>query len=276
MKATYRTHLSDPSIFVEVVPIGDAAIQHKIHEVYRLQYLKDVILPRVLEDSSFTIINSFIYFHQVDIVQYLFTNEDFWRELFDIFPDAGTTAVAQKKPASDSPPSSEVTEKQVNAVAFLQSYAQMVKTLQPGMRTSTFRKLSEVGFLRILGFCLSSPRMAANQAVRVATVEILMLLVDHDTGSIRNFVLKEQKDGKRKTLLHALIEALHGEQELGIKAQLAEAIRVLVLPAGEVAATEVRKYHRCDRVDIDTSITDRRCSHQARRSKCPKFLAVLL
>ena len=84
--------------------------------------------------------------------------------------------------------------------------------------------------------------MAANQAVRVASVEILMLIVDHDTASIRAYVLKENGAGKKKTLLLALIEAFHGEQELGIKAQLAEAIRVLVLPAGEVLPTEVSSY----------------------------------
>jgi len=153
----------------------------------------------------------------------------------------------EKKPSSDSSrtngsqsksPNSEVTEKQINAVAFLQSYAQMVKQLQPGMRATTFRKLSEAGVLRILGHCLTSPKMAANQAVRVASVEILMLIVDHDTASIRAYVLKENGAGKKKTLLLALIEAFHGEQELGIKAQLAEAIRVLVLPAGEVLPTE--------------------------------------
>lgn len=242
MKATYRTHLSDPHIFVEVVPLGDAATERKIHEVYRLQYMKDVILPRALEDSAFTIINSFIYFHQVDIVQYLFQNEGFWKELFGLFPDASAAeadAASGKKHTNGV--SAEVSDKQVNAVAFLQSYAQMVKTLQPGMRASTFRKLSEVGVLRILGYCLSSPKMAANQAVRVASVEILMLIVDHDTASIRNFVLKEVKEGKSeksKTLLTALIGAFQSEQELGVKAQLAEAIRVLVLPAGEVSATE--------------------------------------
>ena len=246
MKATYRTHLSDPNIFVEVVPVGDANIEHKIHEVYRLQYMKDVILPRVLDDSAFTIINSFIYFHQVDIVQHLYSKELFWKQLFDIFPDAaaGTTNKADEKiPIQSngalSKPSNEVSEKQVNAVAFLQSYAQMAKQLQPGMRASTFRKLSEVGVLRILGYCLTDPKMADNQAVRVATVEIFMLIVDHDTASIRSFVLKEHAAGKKKTLMLALIEAFTGEQELGIKAQLAEAIRVLVLPAGEVLATEV-------------------------------------
>ena len=254
MKATYRTHLSDPNIFVEVVPVGDIGIEHKIHEVYRLQYMKDVILPRVLDDSAFTIINSFIYFHQVDIVQYLCTNETFWKDLFAIFPDvnaADTVKANEKKPSSDSSrtngsqsksPNSEVTEKQINAVAFLQSYAQMVKPLQPGMRATTVRKLSEAGVLRILGHCLTSPKMAANQAVRVASVEILMLIVDHDTASIRAYVLKENGAGKKKTLLLALIEAFHGEQELGIKAQLAEAIRVLVLPAGEVLPTEVSSY----------------------------------
>jgi protein phosphatase 4 regulatory subunit 3 len=33
-------------VFREVVPISDAAVRAKIHQTYRMGYLKDIILPR--------------------------------------------------------------------------------------------------------------------------------------------------------------------------------------------------------------------------------------
>ena len=42
----HRQFLNTCVAFKEVVPIQDPAILGKIHQTYRLQYIKDVILPR--------------------------------------------------------------------------------------------------------------------------------------------------------------------------------------------------------------------------------------
>lgn len=246
MKAAYRAHLSDPSLFVEVVPISDDSIKSKIHQIYRLQYIKDVILPRVLDDNAFQIVNSIIYFHQVDIVQYLSKRDEFWKEIFEgTFPDQKVNGAVdskeQKEPTANGAEHAEDHEaKQQDAIAFLQSFAQMVKQLQISMRTQHFRALSERGMLRVLEYALLNTRLHDVQPIRIAVVEILMLLVDNDPSSIRSFVLKEhERPGKQQTLMTAIISAFHKEEDLGVKAQLAEAIRVLLLPPGEAAATEV-------------------------------------
>lgn len=48
-QATRRQHrefLRERVVFREVVPISDPAVRAKIHQTYRIGYLKDVILPR--------------------------------------------------------------------------------------------------------------------------------------------------------------------------------------------------------------------------------------
>lgn len=42
----HRDFLRERVVFREVVPISDAAVRAKIHQTYRMGYLKDVILPR--------------------------------------------------------------------------------------------------------------------------------------------------------------------------------------------------------------------------------------
>lgn len=85
MKASYREHLANPSHFTEVVPIRNAALLAKIHQTHRLHYLKDVVLARILEESTFSMLNSAIYFNEVDIVNEVASDGPFLKELFAIF-----------------------------------------------------------------------------------------------------------------------------------------------------------------------------------------------
>ncbi|GAA6033750.1 hypothetical protein JCM8097_004413 [Rhodosporidiobolus ruineniae] len=89
MRASYRAHLSSPSSFVSVVPphLLPPALLTKIHHTHRLHYLKDVVLARVLEDSTFSMLNSHIYFNEVDIVNEITGARELVREVFRILEE---------------------------------------------------------------------------------------------------------------------------------------------------------------------------------------------
>lgn len=289
MKANYREHLSDPSRFREVVPIRDGPTLTKIHQTYRLQYLKDVILARIIDDPTFSMLNSFIFFHQVDIVQHLQNDEAFLNELFSIFetpeaplaaPPAVTAAAAEPKlpiigPRLPStavligptlPPSTETKEpastadgprelpkltkeqhdKQHAAILLLQQFCSLAKNLQIAARNQFYRLMGERGLLRVLecalvrtssfiqkaqgllvpDLCVET-EAEEEQSIRVATIEILMMVIDHNPNGVRSYCLKQDSQGKR-TLVQFLIELLLSERDLGVQAQMAEAIKVLV------------------------------------------------
>ncbi len=65
----HRDFLRDKVVFKEVVPISDPALRAKIHQTYRLAYLKDVVLPRVLDDATFATFSSLILFNNVEVCQ---------------------------------------------------------------------------------------------------------------------------------------------------------------------------------------------------------------
>src|SRR5438034_10858451 len=111
-KANHRQYLNDRSRYKEVVPIKDPIILRKIRQTWRLQYLKDVVLARILDDPTFSVLNSLIFFNQVDIVQHLQNNSLFLHELFSIFH-----------------PGNHDTKRKENAVHFLQHCAAIAKTL---------------------------------------------------------------------------------------------------------------------------------------------------
>ncbi|KAJ7098713.1 component of IIS longevity pathway SMK-1-domain-containing protein [Mycena belliarum] len=84
-KANYRDFLSQTTHFHQPIPIHDVAMQRKIHHTYRLQFLKDVVLARALDDSTFNVLNSCIIFNQIDIITHVQQDYSFLREIVKLF-----------------------------------------------------------------------------------------------------------------------------------------------------------------------------------------------
>ncbi|KAI4286484.1 MAG: hypothetical protein L6R35_004265 [Caloplaca aegaea] len=207
-KANHRRYLKDRSKYKEVVPIEDPAITKKIHATWRLLYLKDVVLARILDDPTFSVLNSLIFFNQVDIVSHLQGNTDFLEKLFYIIDDPGARHSRQK-----------------DAVAFIQNCCAIAKNLQAPGRQTLYTNFIQNGLLRIINFAL----LNHDSAIRVAGTDILVAMIDHDASMVRAYIFRSIQDGKRP-LTDTLIELLLIESDLGVKAQAADAIKVLLEP----------------------------------------------
>lgn len=206
-KANYREYLSDASKFKQVVDIKNPEIQNKIHQTFRLQYLKDVVLARIIDDLTFSILNTLIFFNQVDIIQHIQHNNEFLQELFGLFKDD----------------SIEISRK-LDAVVFIQQVCNVAKTLQNPSRISLYATFVENGLFDVILFALRSQPL-----ICIAGAEILMAIIEHDPGYLRSFILN-QMNKDDMSLLDVLISLLHNGTDLGVKAQVSEAIRILMDP----------------------------------------------
>ncbi|KAG6850626.1 hypothetical protein H0H93_010818 [Arthromyces matolae] len=103
-KANYREFLHQTSKFHQPIPIRDLMIQRKIHHTYRLQFLKDVVLARALDDSTFNILNSCIIFNQIDIINHVQLDHTFLREIVKLFVDECMLRGGLPPPALQSTP----------------------------------------------------------------------------------------------------------------------------------------------------------------------------
>ena len=63
----HREFLRDVVVFKEVVPLRSAALKAKIHQTYRMGYVKDVILPRALDDGTFATLSSLMMFNNIEV-----------------------------------------------------------------------------------------------------------------------------------------------------------------------------------------------------------------
>ncbi|TGZ76916.1 DUF625-domain-containing protein [Ascodesmis nigricans] len=206
-KANHRQFLKTKSNFKEVVPIRDPEVQKKIHQTYRLQYLKDVVLARILDDPTFSVLNSLIFFNQFDILQHLQGNNAFMTELFSLF-----------KPESEAP-----REKKKAGIQFIQNCCQIAKSLQLQARHQLYSNFISNGVFSVIDQAM----LDSDPAMRTATTDVLVALIDHDAAMVRQYIYRQINE-KQKPLTHTLIELLLEEQDMGVKMQIADAMRVLL------------------------------------------------
>lgn len=207
-KANHRDYLKDSKRFKEVVPITHEETNKRIHSTWRLQYLKDVVLARILDDPTFSVLNSLIFFNQVDIVSVLTKDVHFLKQLFNIV-DSADTDVAKKK----------------DAVCFIQQCCAIGKNLQAHLRAEMYRSFVSHGLLRVINFAL----LAKDVSLRIAGSDILVAMIDHDPSMVRAYIFKAINDN-RIALTETLIDLLLTEVDLGVKAQAADSIKVLLDP----------------------------------------------
>lgn len=214
-KANHRQWLNNQGRFKEVVHIEDDQIRRRIHQTYRLQYMKDVVLARILDDPTFSVLNSMIFFNQVEIVQHLQNNSAFLRDLFTIFSPDGTADPIKKK----------------QAVLFIQQCCAIAKNLQMQARQGFYSSLLTHGLLSVIHYGLRSHDVS----VRVGATDILVSMIDHDPHMIRHTLFR-QILGKQPPLTDTLIDLLLVEVDLGVKSQVSDALKVLLdtIPASQL------------------------------------------
>ncbi|RKF74564.1 uncharacterized protein GcM1_239140 [Golovinomyces cichoracearum] len=206
-KANHRRWLAKEGRYKEVVQIDDD-IRKKIHSTYRLQYLKDVVLARILDDPTFSVLNSLIFFNQVEIVQHLQANPKFLKDLFGIFRSQQTNTRRKKE-----------------AVLFIQQCCAIAKNLQPDARQQLYDNFLNHGLLFVINFALRH----SDSGVRVGATDVLVSMIDHDPQMIRQTIFRQISESQTP-LTDSLIDLLLVESDLGVKAQISDAIKVLLDP----------------------------------------------
>lgn len=209
LKASYREYLTNTARFRQVVPIPDPMILAKIHQTFRLQYLKDVILARTIDDSTFAVLNSLIFYHQADIVMFCTSSEALLSSLFQLF----------------EPDRNESEGKKAEAIIFLQQLCAIGKQVQLPSRIALYRTLTEWGLLIVLEYALTR----VESRLRNAAAEMLMSIIEYDASGVRSHILEQvDKKSSLPPLITKLASILHEpEGDLGLKTQITESMRIL-------------------------------------------------
>ncbi|CAI5532732.1 unnamed protein product [Closterium sp. Naga37s-1] len=203
----HRASVQQQAVYREALPIPSAALLAKIHQTYRLGYIKDVILPRALDDQTFSSINSLILFNNVEVVTTLHSSKPFLADLF-------------ARLRTSDPHSPQFTD----LVRFLQEFCSLHKHLQLAQRTSFFSALIALGLFDVCTLVMQHPL----HSVRLSGIDILMSLMVPDPAPLRTFLVEQPSHALLSCLVRGMVACRQAEG--GLHAQLLEMLRVLLDP----------------------------------------------
>lgn len=86
------------------------------------------------------------------------------------------------------------------------------------------RTLSQNGLFNIFEMALSD----TEQKIKMAGAEILLSAMEHDPNLVRSYIVKQSEDQDQKQLMDVLLDQMLVEEDVGIKLQYSEVLRVLL------------------------------------------------
>ena len=219
--------LRDTTRFHQPISIHDPIIQRKIHHTYRLLFLKDVVLARALDDSTFNVLNSCIIFNQIDIITHVQNDVQFLQDIADLFPgpspgpSTSLNGVAKSRTGIDADANAEGLPNGVDedrrrreVILLIQQLCIMGKNVQLPTRMALFQTLVDRGIVQPVQWALGQPEGTepGQQMISVAG-EVLVTLLDHDVNGVREhvvtqcdgFELRQSRDESLLTLLCGLM-----------------------------------------------------------------------
>ncbi|KAK1435894.1 hypothetical protein QVD17_01666 [Tagetes erecta] len=229
----HRKFLKEHVVFKEAIPIKDPLALSKIHQTYRISYLKDVVLSRVLDEATVASLNSIIHSNNGMVVTMLKDDNIFIKELF--------TRLKSPSLGLDS---------KMNLVYFVQEFCNLSKSLQVVQQLRLFRDLVTEGIFDVIADILHSE----DKKLILTGTDILMLFVSQDPSLLRSYV--SRKEGA--SLIGLLVKSMLKDFGDDMHCQFLEIIRSLLdtySPAGQRDAIVdiFYKRHLDELLDVITS-----------------------
>lgn len=175
-----------------------------------------------MDDATFGTLNSIIFFNSIEILQQLQNDNRFLSDMF---------ARLKGFKAGEGEASSEHTQ----LLALLHEMCTLSKNLQVDARGNFFRTLHSHGVIEVFEAGMRHAELAS----RMATLDILTTVVQHDSSIVRVFMLEQSPDyGLLKQLIHRI---LHDEDQ-GVKGHAAEILEQLLNPETMDQAQEKNQF----------------------------------
>ncbi|XP_029118800.1 uncharacterized protein [Elaeis guineensis] len=199
----HRAFLKEHVVFKEAIAIKDSLVLSRIHQTYRVGYVKDVILPRVLDEATIASLNSIIHANNAAVISLLKDDASFIQELFARMRSTSTSAESKKQ-----------------LVLFLHEFCSLSKSLQLVQQLRLFRDLAGEGIFDIITDVLQSQ----DKKLVSAGADILILFLNQDPNILRSYVTQQEGD----SLLRFLVKGMITDFGEDMHCQFLEIIRILM------------------------------------------------
>ncbi|KAF2929249.1 hypothetical protein DAI22_05g043500 [Oryza sativa Japonica Group] len=203
----HRTFLKEHVVFKEAIPIKNASVVSKIHQTYRIGYIKDVILPRVLDDSTMASIAAIIHANNAAVVCLLKDDASFVKELFAKMRSSNISAESKRE-----------------LVLFLLEFCTLTKSLQAVQQLRLSRDLASEGVFDIMSDVLQSQ----DKVLVSAGTDILVYFLNQDPNLLRSYIARQENSQEGNSLLGLLVQGMVTDFGEGMHCQFLEILKILM------------------------------------------------
>lgn len=196
--------------FCQVLSFEDTAMLERVHLNYRLQYLKDIVLPRLLDDQAFASLNQMIHVNISIILDYLQRSPQLLDVLF-----------------------LQIQEKDLQSLLFLQDMCRLSKQIVPSERMALHERMVERNVFEVLTpFVAGGPFPGESETLRPkhCAAEALLLFASNDPAPLRRFLTSEASVQGR-ALLSAVVRLMLNEEDQGVQGQICEMLKQIMDPS---------------------------------------------
>ncbi|KGQ98624.1 hypothetical protein MEU_00215, partial [Candida albicans P37005] len=174
-KASHRNFLASQS-YIKVIPVENIEI---FKRDFYLNYLKDVVLARFLDDSTFNLIASLIYSNHLEIFNYI-KDSEILEHLFSIYDNCNDEKnECNSIDNDDDNDDDNIKMKQRDGVKMLHQYVLIAKSSR---KHDFFASLVKHGLLKMINFALNDKQ----DQIRVLGTELIVIIIEQDVSLVNS------------------------------------------------------------------------------------------
>jgi len=195
--------------FKNVLEINNKEFLKKIHVAYRLQYLKDTVLARCLDEATIGHLTSFNLFLWNDLVAAYTKNSDIRSRLI-LKLETG----------------------HYEAFCFLHELVSMAKNVTSSSRMYFYDIICDDGILELLAAGLESREFTPEQhnKLRVVTSDLVISLLQVTPHLIKRHFLSAKEKERNFPFLKHICAAMLESEDISVQQQMSELLRILLSP----------------------------------------------
>ena len=174
-KANHRKYLgSKGPNFKEVIPLENEDLKIIMKKCFRLQFLKDVVLVRFLDDHNFNLISEIVMDLETCIIDFLQVGT-FLDRLIELYDTKTLPESSSEK--------EKFVQKRKDGIRLLQQCVQMSINLDAVDRSKFYKTLVRKGLFKVLDYAF---HMETDSNVRILATDTIITIIEHDILLIHN------------------------------------------------------------------------------------------
>ncbi len=202
----YRQHVQGDMSLKEVVPITDAVCRSKIVQAFRIIYIRDTILPKALDDATYSTMTSMYLFNIVEVLVSLNNDDVFFKTLFQKISQAEIGSETWR-----------------DLISFLQELIALSRHIQAAQRQDILRHLCNLGLFQVMSDALQS----SDTTGKLRATESILSTAIHDPVLLRSYI---QNNDKGAIIFDQMVSILLHKHRSGLQEQALDILKILLDP----------------------------------------------